>query len=375
MSAGATVSMRVVANPSFGKLVRLRLDQLSPDRDNPRFFPGTGRRFETDDDVFVYIDRKYNAFAIADSIVRHGYFETEPLIALKEPEGHYSVLEGNRRLTALKALASPELRARMGSKRWSRLDSDVQLPDNFPVFVTDSRASVAPVLGFRHVTGNLPWDPFQQALYVADMVDGPEELSTAEVAERISRSASEVRALYRNYSIYEQAETVFQIPDCKRIVDEFGVWNRALSSSGIRLYIRAPAPRDVVDREYPLPEEDGENERLERLLTWLFGLPRSDADIKEGVRSRTGRVISDSRQLTRLGAALSNRESTAVLESGASLDEAIRVTEDPLAQFFDLLAEARSTLEAAREVKPQHVPEKALSDIEAIRGLLDDLSI
>ena len=58
----------------------------------------------------------YDAITIAESIARHGYFESEPLVAVPyeaaypgekrgERSGEYVVVEGNRRLTALRALA------------------------------------------------------------------------------------------------------------------------------------------------------------------------------------------------------------------------------------------------------------------------------
>ena len=84
-----------------GTLERLTLDQLRPDWLNPRFLPGTADRFETDADVYEYLDQKYDAHAVADSIARHGFFESEPLIAIPgEQSGYFIVVEGNRRLAA-----------------------------------------------------------------------------------------------------------------------------------------------------------------------------------------------------------------------------------------------------------------------------------
>ncbi len=45
---------------------------------------------------------------MAKSIVLRGYFPNEPLLAIKEKD-RYVVVEGNRRLAALKALREPGL--------------------------------------------------------------------------------------------------------------------------------------------------------------------------------------------------------------------------------------------------------------------------
>ena len=145
------------------------------------------------------------------------------------------------------------------------------------------------------------------------MIDEEGQSAEVNVAEQTGRSVSEVRAFYRNYSIVEQADLVFAISDVKRVIDEFGVWTRALTSAGIRGYIGAPAPRNVVEREYPLSDDVGD--RLGRLIIWLFGAPRPAEDQAEGKQSREGRAIADSRELSRLGMAMLSSKGLAALES------------------------------------------------------------
>jgi hypothetical protein len=360
-----------VAERVGGTLERLTLEQLTPDWQNPRFLPGTVERFDTDEDVYEYLDRKYNAHAVADSIARHGYFDSEPLIAIpRDGDGQFIVVEGNRRLAALKALADPDLRRRMRRRGWADLPEDVELPEDLPVLVVDSRERVAPILGFRHITGIAPWDPYQQARYVAEMIDG-EQLSAEDVAERIGRDVGEVRAFYRNFSIVEQAEDVFEIDDTKRAVDEFGVWSRAMTSLGIRSYIGAPPPRGVVEREYPLEEDS--RERLERLFVWLFGVPRSDKDRAEGKQSREGRAIPESRYLNRLGKAMLHPRGLAALEAGEDLERAERAMLDIRARFTASLEEAKEALESARAQRPKPLSKGSRDALEEIGDIVEEL--
>lgn len=82
------------------------------------------------DELFEKMAVAYDAVAIAESIAWRGYFESEPLIAIPAAKAYpkerrssaaarrYVVVEGNRRLTALKALTDPDFRGRLKGRRW-----------------------------------------------------------------------------------------------------------------------------------------------------------------------------------------------------------------------------------------------------------------
>lgn len=329
-----------------GELKQLTLESLHPDWYNPRFPPGAENNFQSDLDVYAYLDKQFDAASVAESISRHGFFLSEPLIAIPDPTlgSHYIVVEGNRRLAALRGLADPSVRAVMTDPRWKQMKTGAEAPLAVPVLVAPTREHVAPILGYRHVTGIAPWDPYQQARYVASLIDGDPGLSAVEVGELIGRDLSEVRSFYRNYSIVEQANEIFLLPDTERIIDEFGVWTRAMSSAPLREYIGALPPREVQEQTYPLPE--GAQPRLSNLVTWIFGDPRSEA--REGSRKvRSSRVISDSRQLTRLGRVVGSSAGLEALEAGASLVEAERALLDGSVKFAESINKAASNLEAA----------------------------
>ena len=375
----------VIVNSIAGDLERISLSELRPDWRNPRFPSSATARFRTDVDVYAYLDKQFDAAAIAESISRHGFFLSEPLIAIpddgsqnellsqpgseKSDAAHrrtYIVVEGNRRLAALQGLASSAVRQAMTDPRWRTFPRETELPTSVPVLVAPSREHVAPILGYRHVTGIAPWDPYQQARYVASLIDDEDSsLSAADVAQLIGRNVSEVRSFYRNYSIVEQARDVFEMKDPDRIVDEFGVWTRAMTSSPLRDYINAPPPRDVEEGRYPLPDDGADS--LQRLVTWIFGEPRSDEDREAGRQSKEGRVISDSRQLSRLGRALAHPRGIAALESGASLADAETAALDESVRFAEALVNARKGLATAAE--------NATADrVEDNRGVLAEIA-
>jgi len=357
-----------------GALRNVKLGRLRPDWLNPRFPPSAVDSFEDDLDVYAYLDKKFDTVSVAESIARHGFFISEPLIAIASGPNDYVVLEGNRRLTALKGLSSEDVRSRMTDPRWIGLQVaagiDLDGETEIPVLVAESREEVAPILGYRHVTGITPWDPFQQARYVASLIDDEAaDLSADQVSQLIGRDVSEVRAFYRNFSIVEQARDVFEMPDPDRITDEFGVWTRAMTSTGIRDYIRAPSPRNVQEGSYPLPDEKAD--QLAKLVVWLFGKPRSDADKESGRQSSDGRVITDSRQLTRLGKVLANSDGQAALERGESLKEAERAMLNQATRFFSGLDSAHSGLEQSLKVATGELVSEGHAKLAQIAGSLE----
>jgi hypothetical protein len=355
-----------VSNARESRLQRIALERLRPDWENPRFPPGSSGRFSSDLDVYAFLDSEFDAFSVADSIAEHGFFESEPLIAIPGADNDYIVVEGNRRLAALRALAEPKVRKEMKDPRWRDLPKKVELPTEVPVLIAESRDVVAPILGYRHITGIAPWSPYQQARFVSSLID-EDGMDAERVGELVGRSVSEVRAFYRNFSIVEQAEDVFKIRDVDRLVSEFGVWTRAMTSAGAREYIYAPAPRDVIEREYPLPEEA--KPRLEHLLQWIFGAPRTVKQRSDGVQSRKGRAIKDSRQITRLGKALQHPKGIEALERGDSLAEAEREMLDNRAQFGTALSDTKQALETALRHRPKRLGkngEKTLGEIDEL---------
>ena len=124
-----------------------------------------------------YLFEAHDALEVARMILRGGYFDNE--IPLVVPEGgRYVLLEGNRRLAALRALRNPSLVPSYQAtlerllKRYASEAAD--LPATIRVMVVDSRAAAAPHLARLHVGENKrAWDLDEQAKFVlAQLVDG-----------------------------------------------------------------------------------------------------------------------------------------------------------------------------------------------------------
>ena len=77
---------------------------LHLDAKNPRL--GLETQSQAPREIIQHLFEHDKAMEIADSIATRGFFPNEPLLAIKE-NGRTVVIEGNRRLAALKALRDP----------------------------------------------------------------------------------------------------------------------------------------------------------------------------------------------------------------------------------------------------------------------------
>src|SRR5690606_10757408 len=98
------------------------VSSLHLDAKNPRL--GRDPTSLSPRDIINHLFQHDQAGEVAESIARGGYFSNEPLLAVKEG-GRLVVVEGNRRLAALKGLIEPGLIDGAWSKRLTRLAASI----------------------------------------------------------------------------------------------------------------------------------------------------------------------------------------------------------------------------------------------------------
>src|SRR6266576_5920537 len=105
------------------------VNDLLLDDQNPRL--PEHFKSNTQKTLLQWMANEYNTVEVAKSIAEHGYFDSEPMIALKS--GHkYTVVEGNRRLTALKLLLHDDLRESLDLEElddWEELATDTEIEE------------------------------------------------------------------------------------------------------------------------------------------------------------------------------------------------------------------------------------------------------
>ena len=338
----------------FKQPQEIEIEKLLLDEKNPRV--PREKQTLSQDELTIYIAEAYSALTIAHSIASHQYFSSEPLIAIPAKNGEYKVVEGNRRLAALRLLLHKELRVNLKSRKaWDELPIK-NVPSKVPVVVVDKRRDVAPIIGYRHISGIEPWDSYAKSRYIADQVESG--LSFDETAEEVGESESAVRMNYRNYRIAEQAEKLKIKPDALAAMKSgFGIFTRAMQDGHIRDFIGAPSPTKTTVSKSPIPTK--KKDALKEMVEFLFG---------------STAVLSDSRDIGKLGKAVASPDGLKSLRQERNLEEAVVASGGILERLMDRLSTAGRNLRSAKDDLPMYKKNKEVRNLidEAAEGV-DDL--
>jgi hypothetical protein len=142
---------------------------LHLDTKNPRL----GREYlsRAPREIIQYLFEHDKAMEVAESIVTRGYFPNEPLLAVNE-DARLVVVEGNRRLAALKALREPGLldgKFERQIERLSRRILDPNLIATVPVTIAPNRKATDRQIAGKHVGAPvLAWRPENRASFILD---------------------------------------------------------------------------------------------------------------------------------------------------------------------------------------------------------------
>ena len=155
------------------------INDLLLDLDNPRLPEDVSEKNEKQ--VFKHIIRQYDIDELVQAIGENDYFAGEPLIVIpsKKHSGKYIVVEGNRRLTALKVLNDPNLAEENHLKNLTTKAKEAKYkPTKVPCVIFNDRSKVLFYLGLRHVNGVKSWDLIAKARYIKKLFDKADEKNT-----------------------------------------------------------------------------------------------------------------------------------------------------------------------------------------------------
>ena len=315
------------------EVVRHAPAELYLDAENPRL---AGKSFSVDDQdgILRWLWRNKSVDELVDSILANGFWDHEELFATEEG-GRWVVVEGNRRLAAVKILSDPGVREQLGIQLAEKpseaiLDSIRELP-----VIHATRGELLSFVGFKHVNGPQVWDSIAKAEYVF-RVRRDFDLSLAEIASGIGDRHETVARLYRGYVVLRQAQSElgFDTTDTQHRRFPFSHLWTALGYVSIRDYLGVDT--EALENENPVP--DDRLRRLRLLMGWLFGSrsQRIDAVVR--------RQNPDLRHLAR---ALEVQKGVDLLESGSSLSVALEASVGDAHLFRTALTRAETS---ARDV-------------------------
>lgn len=338
--------------------------ELSLDQANPRF--GLAHA-DTEAEALEILAETANLKELWDSIAERGYEPFEPLVAMEEG-GRLVVLEGNRRLAAVKLLLDPDLLNKEAARRRiPRLPADkLATCQHLPVILVRSREEAAGYIGFKHVNGPARWSSLAKAKFGVDFYESlSQQQSPHERMKSLTKQLGDSRGLIVRllvaYKIVLQCSHlgIFERLDIDEGDIEFSHLYTLINNPDSRAFIglsRAPLSESMI-RDNPVP--DTHHAELAQLMSWLYG-ERSVIKAQGTDRPRLQRVLASDAGLRELKVTgdLGSAEAVAGLKSDDWLEM--------LAKAATILTKATTNAAVVSVELPEEGAEQARSLIKRI---------
>lgn len=186
---------------------QLAVTSLLLDPNNPRI-PDSSENLSQRDIIAVLV-AKDKIYELAENIVKNGYYPVESLIFVEEKKKKY-VVEGNRRLAALKLLVSPDMAPdSILQRRFRALSNRINLTSvrKVKVIKAPTREAAAPVIMSKHTQKQVEsWCPLMQDKFYRNLIN--QGMTVNDIAEEYKHSSAEITNALQRYMMYSIACTM-----------------------------------------------------------------------------------------------------------------------------------------------------------------------
>ena len=249
----------------------IKITDLKLDLYNPRLPKSKQGKDEKTVIEFMLLEAATLELMLA--IAENDFFAGELLLVVedKTDEGKYIVIEGNRRLTAVKLLGNPELTSVKKIATKEIVDNAKFKPTEVPCLVFEDKNKILKYLGFRHITGIKSWRLLEKSRYLYELRTGNDfkDLSfldaSKEIAKMIGSTSPYVKRLLISFELYKivEDEAFYQIDGLNDTRFFLNYFTDGLNKENIRNFIN-------VNLNYENPLENLDNEHLKQLTHWWF---------------------------------------------------------------------------------------------------------
>jgi len=349
--------MAISKNIEYAKLAQFQLDPQNPRfrRDFRDSNPGQKQILDEMEDW------KLDELAVS-FLSGNGFWVQEAVLVLPEKKGKteiFTVIEGNRRITALLKLrdiiGNPSLAT---TKKWrdiaelaeqDHVNTSNELFNAIPFLRINERKDVDEFLGFRHVTGIEQWQPAEKAAYIAKLID-ERGMTYVEVMRKIGSKTTAVRQHYIAYRLMEQMKQQDVLPD-EGVQNRFSVMYLSLRTLGVQK--RLGLEMTGLPQRNKVPVQKKYLPNLEHFSRWIFG-----------DNSRPP-LFSDSRQIDVFGRVLESDGAFKYLcdDKNARFDSAKTIAEGDLPEIVVNVKKASEYIRLAISQAHRYSDNKNLQNV------------
>jgi len=342
---------------------RIPVVKLVLDSKNPRLPKSMSNKSEKEIINFLLSDASLIELMLA--IGKNGFFEGEQLLVVPDGADRYLVVEGNRRLSAVKLLHNPELGEVYKSKIEQVIREAEHKPTTLPCLIFKEKDDILKYLGYRHITGIKSWKLLEKARYLTQLKNDyfpSDSISSAsrEIAKMIGSRKDYVIRILAGYKLYEIIENngFYRISGLDDTTFYFNYLADSLSRSNIAQFLG-------VDLKEDNPVDNIQFNNLEEWTNWLF-----NKDLRN-------KIIGDSENLNALNKVLASPDALKAFRDGENLFIAIEFTDEFDIQFENAVKNAITQMEKADllTVKTKHFYASLDSDLNEINRRIKKIKL
>lgn len=336
---------------------------LRLDLENPRLQTGTDFDISTEDELIEVLADIAALDELVLSICTNTYLNLEPLIVCGQDGGPYTVLEGNRRIAAIRLINDPIFAAKLGIKVPAPLGRKVlDSIEHVLVYRVTGHGDAREFIGFKHINGPQRWDAYAKAKYVTEWYKKADRKVTIdEIAAKMGDSNNTLRAYIYAILILEQAEVagVWSLKDRPPARGRFGFSHlyTALLRTEYQDFLGLSGGWSNLPPLKPIKKQHLQD--LGEVLAYIYG-SKSD--------NRPSLIQSQNPDLKNLGLAIENPRARIALQNRETLERALDEIKEPASAFHDALVTARLRLDRALGLMSKYS-----GGVPAIDDLIDEI--
>lgn len=293
------------------------LNLIDLDPNNPRI--PASLHGKNEQDIIEHLIDTASIIELIDSIGENDFFPGEPIILVKNGSRH-TVIEGNRRVTALKLLQDPSKATILTKKIEEAVGNAKYKPKKVESLIANNVDDVYNFLGFKHITGVKHWNALEKARYLfrlkENLILAKKDIKNKELylelARAIGSKSPNVARSLAAYNLYLEIEenSFYKIKDLNDTTFHFVNISDSLSRKNLKDFLG-------VDLDKENPTENLNSESLKEWTHWLF---EKNDQLKTRVKGKSD-------QLTMLSEVVGNPKALVAFRDGKSLEDAALLTE------------------------------------------------
>lgn len=295
---------------------KIPVENLKLDLYNPRL--PKSKQGKDENEVIKFMILQSATLELMMAIGENNFFAGEQLLVVEsEEKGKFIVIEGNRRLTAVKLLSNPKLSSFKKESIKEICNNAEFKPEKIPCLIFSKKQDILKYLGYRHITGIKSWRLLEKARYLSDLKQSEfSQLSFSQacknIAKSIGSSSSYIRRLLTSYELYKLVEDVdfYSIDNLNDTSFHLNYFTDSLNKENVRNFLGIN-----INSDEPLKNLKSEN--LKKIVYWWFKETEGQS-----------RLLGDSKSFKMLEKVLSHQRALEAFENGVSISQAYEMTDD-----------------------------------------------